>query len=40
MRSELLPVPKQRYELAAHPLGDLFIQAELQHLQAYKDMNL
>ena len=39
MRSELPPVPKRHSELASHPFGDLFIQAELQHLQTHKDMN-
>jgi hypothetical protein len=38
MRSELPPAPKWHHELASHPFGDLFVQAELKHLQTHKEM--
>jgi hypothetical protein len=33
-RSKLPPVPKWHSELALHPFRDLFVQAELKHLQS------
>ena len=38
MRSELPLAPKWHHELASYPFGDLFVQAELKHLQTHKEM--
>ena len=38
MRSELPLAPKWHHELVSYPFSDLFVQAELKHLQTHKEM--
>ena len=37
-RKDLPPLPTRHHELSDHPLGHLFEQAELDHLQSHEEM--
>ncbi|KAK4119757.1 hypothetical protein N657DRAFT_626345, partial [Parathielavia appendiculata] len=38
-QSELPPPPERHEDLADHIMGDLFLQAEFEHLQSHKEMD-